>query len=55
MRIKEELDAILGRHYEVIYMSAQKLVQNSLEHGYLVGSGEASAPPWWRTCPASRK
>ena len=37
-RIKEELDAILGRHYEVIYMSAQKLVQNSLEHGYLVGS-----------------
>ena len=38
MRIKEELDAILGRHYEVIYMSAQKLVQNSLEHGYLVGS-----------------
>ena len=37
-RVKEELDAILGRHYEVIYMSAQKLVQNSLEHGYLVGS-----------------
>ena len=37
-RIQEELDAILGRHYEVIYMSAQKLVQNSLEHGYLVGS-----------------
>ena len=37
-RIKEELDAILGRHYEVIYMSAQKLVQRSLECGYLVGS-----------------
>ena len=37
-RVQTELDAILGRHYEVIYMSAQKLVQNSLEHGYLVGS-----------------
>ena len=37
-RVQVELDAILGRHYEVIYMSAQKLVQNSLEHGYLVGS-----------------
>ncbi len=37
-RVQEELDAILGRHYEVIYMSAQKLVQNSLENGYLVGS-----------------
>ena len=37
-RVKVELDTILGHHYEVIYMSAQKLVQNSLEHGYLVGS-----------------
>ncbi|MGN8874434.1 PolC-type DNA polymerase III [Pseudoflavonifractor sp. HCP28S3_F10] len=37
-RINIELDAILGRHYDVIYMSAQKLVQDSLEHGYLVGS-----------------
>ena len=37
-RIEVELDAILGRHYDVIYMSAQKLVQDSLEHGYLVGS-----------------
>ncbi|NCE64247.1 PolC-type DNA polymerase III [Pseudoflavonifractor sp. 524-17] len=37
-RIQVELDAILGRHYDVIYMSAQKLVQDSLEHGYLVGS-----------------
>lgn len=37
-RIETELSSILGRHYDVIYMSAQKLVANSLEHGYLVGS-----------------
>ncbi len=37
-RINTELGDILGRHYDVIYMSAQKLVQDSLEHGYLVGS-----------------
>jgi DNA polymerase-3 subunit alpha (Gram-positive type) len=37
-RIETELSAILGRHYDVIYMSAQMLVANSLEHGYLVGS-----------------
>jgi len=37
-RIKTEMEAILGRGYDVIYMSAQKLVADSLEHGYLVGS-----------------
>ncbi len=37
-RVETELHDILGRNYDVIYMSAQKLVADSLEHGYLVGS-----------------
>ncbi len=37
-RINAELVDIIRCKYDVIYMSAQKLVQNSLEHGYLVGS-----------------
>lgn len=37
-RVETELNDIINCHYDVIYMSAQKLVQNSLEHGYLVGS-----------------
>jgi len=37
-RVEVELNDIISCHYDVIYMSAQKLVQNSLEHGYLVGS-----------------
>jgi DNA polymerase-3 subunit alpha (Gram-positive type) len=37
-RLDAELGGILGRGYDVIYMSAQKLVQRSLENGYLVGS-----------------
>ena len=36
-RLNVELDSILGK-YDVVYMSAQKLVQGSLENGYLVGS-----------------
>ena len=37
-RVETELNDIISCHYDVIYMSAQRLVQNSLEHGYLVGS-----------------
>ena len=37
-RVETELGDILGRNYDVIYMSAQKLVQRSLEAGYVVGS-----------------
>ncbi len=37
-RVDTELNTILEHEYDVIYMSAQKLVQDSLDHGYLVGS-----------------
>lgn len=37
-RINVELGDIINCKYDVIYMSAQKLVRNSLENGYLVGS-----------------
>ncbi len=37
-RINTELGDIINCKYDVIYMSAQKLVQDSLAHGYLVGS-----------------
>ncbi|MBQ3534142.1 MAG: PolC-type DNA polymerase III [Clostridia bacterium] len=36
-RLNIELGGILGK-YDVVYMSAQKLVERSLENGYLVGS-----------------
>ncbi|MCL2568785.1 MAG: PolC-type DNA polymerase III [Oscillospiraceae bacterium] len=38
VRVKEELDPITDADYDVIYMSAQKLVEGSLKAGYLVGS-----------------
>ena len=37
-RVETELHDIISCQYDVIYMSAQRLVQNSLENGYLVGS-----------------
>ena len=37
-RVDTELKTILDHNYDVIYMSAQKLVENSLANGYLVGS-----------------
>ena len=52
-RVETELHDIISCHYDVIYMSAQKLVQNSLEHGYLVAPADRWARPLWRFYPGS--
>ncbi|NLC72217.1 MAG: PolC-type DNA polymerase III [Ruminococcaceae bacterium] len=38
IRVETELSDILSRNYDVIYMSAQKLVSESNKNGYIVGS-----------------
>ncbi len=37
-RLRKELDGIINNGYSIMYMSAQKLVKYSEDHGYLVGS-----------------
>ncbi|MDR3210093.1 MAG: PolC-type DNA polymerase III, partial [Oscillospiraceae bacterium] len=37
-RVDAELRDILARNYDVIYITAERLVSDSLAHGYLVGS-----------------
>ena len=37
-RMEQELNGIIGNHYDVIYLIAQKLVKKSNDDGYLVGS-----------------
>ena len=37
-RLKTELDSVIGNGYSVLYLIGQKLVEKSLQKGYLVGS-----------------
>ncbi len=37
-RLERELSSIIGNHYAVMYISAKKLVDKSMEDGYLVAS-----------------
>ncbi|MBR6392741.1 MAG: PolC-type DNA polymerase III, partial [Eubacterium sp.] len=37
-RLQRELDSIIGHHFEVLYVIAKRLVEESEKNGYLVGS-----------------
>ena len=37
-RVEAELNDILERHYDIIYIAAQRVVKDAVDHGYIVGS-----------------
>lgn len=54
-RVETELHDILSRGYDVIYMSAQKLVANSPSTAIWSAAEAASARRSWHISPASRR